>query len=162
MPRPSRDFRSSSKENFEVFCKERPEVKIDYATFKKIIYTWNNMYVKHMLDTGDRLKLAYGLGPLAVTMYKPKRYKKNKEGKEIIGLPINWKETKKEGRYIYHLNYQTDGYKYYWYWNPHESYIRNAVIWKLEMARVHSRALSSILQNPNDLRKHTYKQWKLK
>lgn len=164
MSRPSRDFRSASRDNYNNFCLKHPELNIDYATFKKIIYTWNGMFVKQILETGNRIKIPYGLGPITISKYKQRRSRLTASGKEMssnIINGINWIETKKEGKYIYYLNHHTDGFRYFFYWSPYESYIKIPSIWKLEMARDHSRTLAAYLNKPNDYHKDLYKQWKL-
>lgn len=159
MSRPVRQWRSSSKANYNEFLVRNSSSKITYDLFVKIIYAWNNALAKHILDTGVRIRIPYGLGLLTVTKYKPKKYRISKKGEQIVNLPIDWLETKKQGKYVYHMNYETDGFNYYWYWNCYSSHIKTPSIWKLEMARVHSRSLASILKKPNSTNKFLYKEW---
>lgn len=158
MSRPVNQFRTASKENYNKFKDKYPNIDITYDEFKKIIYTYNDLIVKFVLETGDPIKFPFGLGTLVINKYKPKTYRKNKEGKDVCNLSINWKETKKQGKYVYLLNSHTEGYKYYFMWNYWKARIKCAYIWKFEMARVHSRLLKSYLLKPNGQHKDIYKE----
>lgn len=157
--RPKRDWRSASKTQYKEFCKEYSHIKISYETFKTIIEKWNMAFANHILETGDLLKMPYGVGPLTITKYKNKKGYNVVDGVKYPAKPIDWKASKEYGKIIYHMNYATDGFRYYWAWFPKQSYIKSAHTWKFEMARVHSRLLASYLKNPNDTHKDLYKQW---
>ena len=159
MPRPNRDYRSASKEQYESFVKNYPEIKITYSLYKEIITKWNASLAQHILDTGNKVKIPFGIGPLTITKYKPRLKFKEIDGVRYPNRAIDWAATKKEGKTIYHLNTNTDGMKYYWCWFPAQSYIKCSHIWKFEMARTHSRQLAKYLKNPKDNRKDNYKQW---
>lgn len=159
MSRPSIDYRTASKEAYTKFTENNPSVTLSFEDYKRIIYTYNNLLVTHMLETGEMVKMPYGLGEIVVNKYKPKRYKKTKDGEEYINLAIDWVETKKQGKHVYLLNHHTEGYKFYWMWNWWKSRIKLAFIWKLEMARVHSRALTAYLKKPNSKYKDIYRQY---
>lgn len=157
--RPVRDYRSASKEQYNKFKELNPDVDISYNTYRDIIVKWNNALAQYILDTGDKIKLPFGIGPLTISKYKPKLKFKEIDGKKYPNRAIDWFNSKKEGKIIYHLNSTTDGVKYHWCWFPAQSYIKASFIWKFEMARVHSRQLAKYLKNPKDNRKDNYKQW---
>lgn len=159
MSRPKIDYRTASKESYEAFINNNPSVNLSFEEYKKVIYTFNSLLVTHLLETGDKVKLPFGLGELVINKYKPKKYVTNKDGKERVNLPINWLETKKAGKYVYHLNAHTDGYKYYWMWNWWKSRIKFAFMWKFEMARVNSRLLKTYLKKTNSKYKDLYKEY---
>lgn len=159
MSRPKVGYRTASKESYSKFCENNPTVALSFEEYKDVIYTYNGLLVERMLETGEQIKLPYGLGEIVVNKYKPKRYLKDKEGNEKVNLSINWQETKKQGKYIYFLNHHTEGYKYYWMWNWWKSRIKLAFIWKFEMARVHSRMLNEYLKKPNSIYKDLYKEY---
>jgi len=112
-----------------------------------------------MLETGNTVKIISGFGEIVVNKYKPKRYTKDLQGNERVNLSINWVETKKAGKYIYHLNSHTDGYKYYWMWNWWKTRIKFAFMWKFEMARINGRLLKTYLKLPNSKYKDLYKEY---
>lgn len=159
MSRPLVEYRTASKATYTKFCEDNPAVTLSFEHFKEIIYTYNSLIVTHMLETGEKVKLSYGLGELVVNKYKPKRYRLNEEGKEVVNLPIDWVETKKMGKYVYLLNAHTEGYKYYWMWNWWKTRIKHSYIWKFEMARCNSRLLKTYLRKPNSKYKDIYKEY---
>lgn len=158
MSRPVVNYRTASKESYDTFCVNNPTIDITFEVYKKIIYTYNQLLVSHLLETGSKVKMPFGLGELVVNKYKPKRYKRDKEGKEHINLPIDWKETKKLGKYVYFLNAHTEGYKFYWMWNYWKARLKYSSIWKFEMARVNSRLLKTYLKKPNSKYKDIYRE----
>ena len=159
MARPARTSRSASKENYLDFKKQFPDIKITFASYKEVIYTWNAAFANHILETGEKIKIPYGIGPLTITKYKPLTIYKEHKGIVYPNRAIDWAASKEENKIIYHLNRTTDGYKYYWAWFPKDSYFKFSHIWKFEMARIHSRLLSKYLQDPKDKHKDYYKQW---
>lgn len=159
MSRPKIEWRSASRDNYTAFCKLHPKVKITYKQFCSIIYKWNELFMNNLLDTGDRVKLPYGLGPLCVTKYRQTKYKKNKEGIEKISLAINWVETKKLGKRVYITNFHTEGYKFYWAWVHREARFKCSFAWRFKAARVHSRKLASYLKDSTNKHTNLYKQW---
>lgn len=167
MPRPVREFRTASKENYEKFLKLHPKIKLTFKDYKKILYTLNSMLYMHCLETGDRVKVPYGMGDLGISKYKRKKFK-TIDGIEYVNLPVDWQESKKQGKKIYLLNHHTDGYSYYWRWNPRTfeysrvSKIKDFFIWTLEMARVPSRLVNTYIRKPNSKYKDIYKIYEAK
>lgn len=157
--RPKVDYRTASKESYETFCKNNPKIKVSFQDFKKVLYTYNALIANYALETGNKIKFPYGLGELVINKYKPKRFYTDSKGVERPNYSIDWQQTRKEGKYIYLLNSHTDGYKYYWMWNYWKSKIKHGYIWKLEMAREHSRMLKTYLKKPNSKYKDLYKQF---
>lgn len=158
MSRPVMGYRTASKEAYNKFTGAHPSVILSFEEFKEVIYTYNALLVAHMLETGDKIKLPYGLGEIVINKYKPKRYKVGLDGVERVNLPIDWVETKKAGKYIYLLNAHTEGYRFHWQWHWWKTRIRFAFIWKLEMSRVNSRLLKTYLKKPNSKYKDIYKE----
>jgi len=159
MPRPTRGFRTASKECYEKFCTQNPDVTLSFEDYKKILYTYNSNLITHLLETGDVMKFPYGLGELVVNKYKPKKYKKYKDGNEKINMAVDWVETKKAGKYIYLLNAHTDGFRFYWLWSHLKARIKAAQIWRFNLARIHSRMLKTYLKKPGGKYKDIYKQF---
>lgn len=159
MSRPKIDYRTASKECYEEFLQKNSSISLSFDDYKKVIYAFNISLVSHLLETGDKVKLPFGLGELVVNKYKPKKYIIGKDGKEHVNLSIDWVETKKAGKYVYHLNAHTEGYKFYWMWNWWKSRIKCAFIWKFEMARTNSRLLKTYLKKTNSKYKDIYREY---
>jgi hypothetical protein len=151
------DWRSSSKENYKDFCNKNPSDNISYTDWKKIIYSFNNLFCDHILDTGEKGRLPSGLGEFVIN--KKKRKKVNiVDGKEYIKLPIDWVKTKEKGKYIYNFNYHTEGYFFGWKWMPDSARFKYSDLWYFRVCREKSRKLGSLLIN-DPQRQHIYATW---
>lgn len=152
-------YRTASKESYNTFCCNNPDIIITFEDFKRILYTYNALIVNHILETGNKIKFPYGLGDIVINKYKPRKYYIDNKGVERPNYSIDWQQTKKEGKYIYFLNDHTEGYKFYWMWNYWKSKIKASYIWKFEMARINSRLLKTYLKKPNSKYKDIYKEY---
>lgn len=145
MPRQIHEFRTASKESYQNFCKENPEIKITFKQFVDILYTYNDFLMMYLLDSGEIIKLPYGLGNIVINKYKPIKYKKLLNGETKLNLSVDWKETKKQGKKIYLMNYHTKGYKCYWMWSHRNARFKFPFMWKFEVNRKYSRLLNTYL-----------------
>lgn len=144
------DFRTGSKDNYKDFCKNYPDIELTYGEFERIIRTYNDELVKYVKETGFIVQLPYGLGSFGILKYKPAG-NTSKEGRNI-----DFHNTRKLGKVVYHLNHHTEGYNFYFYWNPRYTkknrfntriaYIKFANIWSFHIARNHSRTLAKDLK----------------
>lgn len=158
MPRVKVEYRSTSKAVYDKFCETHPHVKLTFEQWKSIIYTYNHMCRDYILETGERIKLPWGLGSFSIGKKKMKKYKIFK-GQEVINLPIDWPKTRKAGKYIYHLNTHSDGYRYKWMWFSRDARIYHTAIWVFKPSRVSSRKLAEYIKKPNSVYSQIYKQW---
>lgn len=153
------DWRSSSKENYNQFCKKNPSVKLTYDEWRNILYTFNESYKEYILETGDKAKLPYGFGEFSINKKKRRRLKNNIDGKEFVNLPIDWQKTKEKGKVIYNFNYHTEGYFFGWMWFKNTARFRNADLWYFKPSRLTSRLLSHYIKT-NDKYQNIYREWK--
>jgi len=135
-------------------------MKISFNDFRRIIYTANQKIVDYLLETGEIIKMPFGLGTLIINKYKPVKERLTAAGNIVSNYSIDWKETNAQGKYVYHLNPHTEGYKYYFMWDWHIARIKCAFIWKFEMCRMHSRKLTAMLQERGAEYKNIYKEIK--
>lgn len=152
------DFRSGSRENYKEFCEKHPNVDLSFLQFESIIRTYNTELVKYVQETGFIIQLPFGLGSFGIIKYKP-LVSKNRLG----GKKIDFHNTKKLGKVVYHLNHHTEGYNFYFYWSPfyktrnnfnrRMSYIKYPLIWSFNIARDHSRHLAKCLKEDKTLGK---------
>ena len=160
--RPKTDYRSTSKKTYLAFKERYPGVDISFADYKNILFLFNGQLVEHILQTGEKLKLPFGLGEISVAKYKPLRQKtftgKNGATTTIPGLPINWQKTRQQGKIIYHLNSHTDGHKYRWKWFRTKARFAGSSCFSFRPNRSTSRRLAYYLKNdPQSYQ--TYRQW---
>jgi len=152
------DWRSSSKDNYNLFCKKYPSTELTYDAWRNIVYTYNELFKEYILETGDKAKLPYGFGDFSINK-KKRRKMKGIDGKEFINLPIDWQKTKQKGKVIYNFNYHTEGYFFGWMWFKTSARFKNSDLWYFKPSRLTSRLLSHYLKT-NDKYQHLYHEWK--
>lgn len=143
------DYITTSPKAYEKF-KEDSDLKIEKKVWKKVIEQFNTLMVEHMIESGETVNVIHGLGDMRVEKRKIKPRDVVINGKKVrTGMPIDWFETKRQGKVVYHKNYHTDGYKCNFYWSPYSARFTNAICWKFKAARLASRYLASKLKSPN-------------
>ena len=158
MARVSVDWRSASKDNYKDFCKNNPLVNLNFDEWRNILYTFNDSFKHHILETGEKEKLPCGFGDFSINK-KKRRKVKGVGGKEFINLPIDWQKTKEKGKVIYNFNYHTEGYFFGWLWFKESARFRNADLWYFKPSRDTSRLLSHYIKTDKKYQ-HTYNEWK--
>ena len=153
------DWRSSSKDNYNKFCKNNPSIKLTYDEWRNILYTFNESYKEYILETGHKAKLPYGFGEFSINKKKRRRLKNNIDGKEFVNLPIDWQKTKEKGKVIYNFNYHTEGYFFGWMWFKSTARFKNSDLWYFKPSRLTSRLLSHYLKT-SDKYQNIYREWK--
>lgn len=151
------EYRSASREVFKRFKESYPEVKISYTKWCDVIYTFNYGFRDYILETGKQAPFPYGFGRFAIAKFKPKRTKLI-EGVEMIGLPVDWKKTKAYGKKIYHMNFNTEGFKFRWLWFRKSARFEKYNIWNFKPSRVTSRLLKHYLSQEGY--QYKYLEWK--
>lgn len=112
---PKADLRTDSQSAYERFCEANPDVKISKQKWAAVVRGFNESIIDYILETGEKVRLPWGVGALSVSKFKPRRTKIF-EGKEYINLAVDWAATKRLGKRTYHLNAHTDGNRFKWYW----------------------------------------------
>ncbi len=152
------DWRSSSKENYNNFCKKNPTIQVTFNDWKNIIYSFNEYFKNYILETGEKARLPFGFGEFSINKKKRKKIK-DKNGKEFVNLPVDWKRSKEKGKRIYNFNYHTEGYFFGWMWFKESARIKNIDLWYFKPSRTTSRLLSHYI-NADEKYQHLYNQWK--
>jgi nucleoid DNA-binding protein len=152
------DWRSASKENYKLFCKKYPSIKLTYDEWRNIIYSFNEDFKNYILETGERAKLPFGFGEFSINK-KKRRKMKGIDGKEFINLPVDWKKTKEKGKIIYNFNFHTEGFFFGWVWFKSTTRLKNVDLWYFKPSRTTSRLLSHYIKT-DDKYQHLYKEWK--
>ena len=153
------DWRSSSKDNYNSFCKKHPSIKLTYDEWRNILYTYNECFKEYILETGEKAKLPYGFGEFSINKKKRRKLKNDVDGKEFVNLPIDWQKTKEKGKIIYNFNYHTEGYFFGWMWFKNTARFKNSDLWYFKPSRLTSRLLSHYLKT-NDKYQYIYNEWK--
>jgi len=158
MCRVSVDWRSSSRENYDDFCKKNPTIKVSFDKWRSIIYEFNESFKTYILETGHKAKLPSGFGEFSIIKKVRKKTKILPDGREIINLPIDWKRTKEKGKKIYNFNYHTEGFSFRWKWFKKSARLKNTDLWWFKPSRTTSRLLCHYLKTDPKYQ-HIYVQW---
>ena len=151
------DYRQCSKKNYFVFKQENPEIDLDYSQWSSIIYRFNEHFRDHLYETGDKEKLPYGFGSFAVCKFKPSNPRYDEQNRLIIKNPVDWKMSRLHGKIIYHMNAETDGFKFKLKWFPHSSTMKYSDVFYFRNSRVSSRLLKQYIIDNNY--KDKYLNW---
>jgi hypothetical protein len=157
LPRVKTEYRTASRENYTLFQELHPGTGLSFSQWQNIIYHFNYAFRDHLLETGGKAKLPWGFGNFCIGKKKLKKYKTLPNGTQKINLRINWKRTREEGRYIYHTNFHTDSYNFYWRWEPRSCRFYQSSIWRFKPARETSRLLTHYLNQEGY--QHLYREW---
>lgn len=158
--RVKKDYRTTSKEAYDSFCKRNSSIKLSYYEWTEILYNFNEDFRNYILETGGKERLPSGIGPFSINKKKRKTKKKAPNGKEYINLPVDWVKSKEKGRIIYNFNHHTDGYFFGWMWFKTEARIPHTTLWRFKPSRVSSRMISHYIKT-NPQSQHFYKEWKV-
>jgi hypothetical protein len=151
------DWRSTSKENYLDFCKKNPSTSLSFEQWKDIVYTFTDGIKEYILETGEKIKIPYGIGELSINKKKRKRIK-SANGKEFINLPVDWQKTKEKGKIIYNFNFHTEGFFFGWQWFKVNSRFKFSDLWYFKASRLTSRLLAHYIKS-NEKYQHIYREW---
>jgi hypothetical protein len=160
MSRVAVDWRSGSPKAYKDYRKKHPKDKISYLEFKTIIYGFNQMFIDHILETGEKIKLPAGLGELSIAKIKRPSIRTVND-KQVVGLPIDWKKTREKGKRIYNFNYHTEGYNFKWLWFRKPARFKYCDLFNFKPSRTTSRLLTHYLK-VDEKYQNIYAPWKLK
>lgn len=114
--------------------------QIDCTEYCNIIYDFYKREVDAILRESVEFKMPYGLGDVRVHKTKIKLDRLNI-------LSVDWVNTVENGKYIYHLNEHTNGFKYFFHWIKKRKKIKNLYYYKLVMTRSNKRLLAKLIKS---------------
>lgn len=119
---------------------DNPLYQVEYRVFRDIINDYFKYLRDELIENGKEVKLPCRMGTIQIVKHKPKEY----TGKS---LRIDYAESKKAGKIIYHLNEHSNFYKYRVYWNKQNMITPNKTKYQLVMTRDNKRHLAQIIKN---------------
>ena len=128
---------------YESYCeytKDNPLYQVSYKTFRDVVTEYFRYLRDEIIENGKEVRLPCRMGSLSIVKHKPKEY----TGKS---LRIDYAESKKYGKMIFHLNEETGGYKYRFYWNKQNMLTTNKTHYQLIMTRDNKRHLAQIVKS---------------
>ena len=114
--------------------------KVGYKKYRSICEDFNKLIIDEILLKAKEFKMPYRLGSLRI-LKKEMNYSVGKNK-----LKINWFETNKNKKVIYHLNDHTDGFNYRWFWSKKKAIVKNKTIYSFQATRTNKRRLAGLLK----------------
>lgn len=134
--------RKQSYTTYDIYNNYDKRDQIPYSTFRNIVDKLNDSILS-VLQNGQNYKLPCSLGTVQIVKYKPKEYNKH-------SLSIDFNESKKLDKRIYHLNEHSNGYKYRLYWSKQPFSFTNRYKYQLCFTRANKRQLAQLIFNNKD------------
>lgn len=113
---------------------------VELDEYCNIVYDFYKAIMNAILKENANFKFPYGLGDFRIHKTKVKLDRLN-----ILG--VDWVNTVENGKYIYHLNEHTKGYKYFFHWSRKKKKIKNQFFYKLVMTRANKRELARLIKS---------------
>ena len=127
------------------FFTKRKSVEIDKNEYKDICRDFNKMIVAD-ITKGRTQKIPFSLGYFWI-----KKFKINYDKP-----PIDFNETKKKGKLVYHLNHDTDGFRCKWLWTKKNNLIANLIYYSFKPTWSNSQAVSKAFRELGHEKFFTY------
>lgn len=128
---------------YESYCekidKDSP-YNVSYSVFRDILEMYYKGIRDTILDKGLPFKFPCNLGEVKVV-------KKKVNFSKMYPSSIDWVNTIKYGKVIYHLNDHTDGYKYLFMWNKSNAKLKNISKYRFIPTRSNKRKLAFNIKN---------------
>ena len=134
--------RKQSYTTYDIYNNYDKREQIPYSTFRNIVDKMNDSILS-VLQNGQNYKLPCSLGTVQIVKYKPKGYNEH-------SLSIDFNESKKLDKRIYHLNEHSNGYKYRLYWSKQPFSFTNRYKYQLCFTRANKRQLAQLIFNNKD------------
>ena len=123
-------------DSYSEYVEDNPLYQVEYRVFRDIINDYFKYLRDELIENGKEVRM----GTIQIVKHKPKEY----TGKS---LRIDYAESKKAGKIIYHLNEHSNFYKYRVYWNKQNMITPNKTKYQLVMTRDNKRHLAQIIKN---------------
>ena len=120
------------------YVEDNPLYQVEYRVFRDIINDYFKYLRDELIENGKEVKLPCRMGTIQIVKHKPNTGK---------SLRIDYAESKKAGKIIYHLNEHSNFYKYRVYWNKQNMITPNKTKYQLVMTRDNKRHLAQIIKN---------------
>ena len=110
---------------------------VDRELYPKICKEFNLMIIEEALHKPLGVKLPYALGRIWI-----KKFKINWDKP-----PVDLNETRKQGKTIYHLNRETEGYCFRWAWSRKVNLMTNLIYYSFKPTKYASDTLAKFIKS---------------
>lgn len=133
--------RKHSLDDCYKFFKNKYKIAVTKKEYRNICYDFNKMIAKDVLK-GKITTIPYYLGALWGKKFKaPKKQ-------------VDFDETKRLGKTIYHLNEHSDGYSVRWAWEKKNNLVTNLIYYSFIPSRKNKRDLVSSVKEKDGHKKY--------
>lgn len=97
------------------------------------------------------IKLPFRMGNIQVGKRKPAMLSGARTSLEfpMNALSIDWKESKRLGKWVRHINDHTSGFKYRFFWSKRTCMVVNKEFYRLVFTRANKRLLAKVIKSGN-------------
>jgi len=113
--------------------------QIEYSLYRDIVSEFYKEMMNIILLDAKTFKMPFRLGDIKV-------FKKKMSLKHLSARQMNWKETSKIGKRVYHLNEHSRGYKYMFRWKKKSHCLKNAFLYRFVPSRANKRELARLIK----------------
>lgn len=130
---------------YEAYIKEVEEsdgpYQVSYATYRDICEEYYKELMEYLFEGGLYI-FPYNVGEISIKGMRPKNFNSRT-------LTINWEETNKIGKRVYHLNDHSNHFKYRFSWSKKDKHIKHKTDYRLVFTRDNKRRLAKIIKSGN-------------
>jgi len=130
------------KDMYLEYIKDKEEGSPYYISYNKFV-TICTMYYKSMAEyikEGKLYLLPYKLGEVSVLKKKPKNMTRET-------MSLDWEQTQKLGKQVYHTNDHTNYYKYVFSWGKLRAHFKHKGSYRMVFTREHKRDLAKKIKS---------------
>ena len=131
-----KDFYNFYTDNID----NNPLYSIEYSIYKQIVLEYFQYIKSQIMYNSKEFKFPYRIGSLQIVKHQPKNL-------DSRSLRVDYGESKKQGKLIYHLNEHSNYYKFRYYWSKIEMLIPNRSKYQFVASRANKRELAQIIKN---------------
>lgn len=154
------EWRSASRECYAKFCEGHPHIKLTFRQWGDIIYGFNYAFRDYILETGERVKMPWGIGDFTISKKRRRDRYTCQDGHQFLIAPIDWEKTRKKGKRVFNFNLHTDGWGFKWKWFVRTGRMAYADIWYFKPSRISSRLIKHYVSQ-GDVYQDKYQEWDL-
>lgn len=112
---------------------------VPYSEYKDIAVAYLKYLQEELVEKSAKLKLPFSLGHLMVS-------KKKQEAKKLTAMPIDWYESKKQGKQVRFFNDHSGGFKYSFFWSRKFCAVKNKNNYLFTPTRDNARRVAQLVK----------------
>ncbi len=126
-------------DSYKEYRKENPEssgFSLSKTDYRNICIAFNQKLSDTIIEKANEFNVPGRLGLIRIKKFPTRNN----------SMRVDWAQTKKYNKKIYHLNMHTDGYYYKWYWSKTNAIFKNKSVYSFKPNRTNKRILAKLLK----------------